>query len=286
MARDGLLLIINLSYDIINIMMELKEISKDDAYPLIYHNHYSKVMPRLTKHYLGVFDDRELVGVLTLGWGTQPRQTINKLFPGLGTESYYEIGKMCMLERMPRNSESQMLSRTFKWMKENTDKLFLYTWADGIVGKPGYVYQAANFLYGGFIWTDIYVGPDGEKIHPRSAKNLLKENAEFKGNSNKKIFWMTPDFMLHKGIQRIKGKQFRYIYPLSKKARKMLKKSTVSWSLNYPKERDLEWKDATRGGKSILLENCPDINLDIVNENTKNVNSYKNSANLENLLEF
>jgi len=265
--------------------MYLEEISRDLAYPLIHDNHYSKVMPKLTKHYLGTFLDRKLVGVLTLGWGTQPRQTINKLFPGLGTESYFEIGKMCMLEEMPRNSESQMLSLTFRWLKENTDKLFLYTWADGIVGKPGYVYQAANFLYGGFIWTDIYVGPDGEKIHPRSTKNLLVENAEFNGNPEKKLFWMTPAFMLHKGIRRIKGKQFRYIYPLSKGARKMLKKSSVIWSIDYPKDCDLQWKDATAGGKAILLEERPNIDPTVVNVNEKNVSSYLPPKVLE-LLEF
>ena len=155
--------------------MHIQEITKELAYPLLADNHYSPVMPRLTKHYLGVFQCEELVGVLTLGWGTQPKGTINKLFPGLGTESYYEIGKMAMLEEMPRNSESQMLSLAIKWMKKNTTKDYLFTWADGMVGKAGYVYQAANFFYGGFVWSDIYIGPDGEKIHPRSSKQLLIE---------------------------------------------------------------------------------------------------------------
>ena len=47
----------------------------------------------MTKHFLGCYVDENLVGVLTLGWGTQPKATINKLFDGLGTEDYYEIGK-------------------------------------------------------------------------------------------------------------------------------------------------------------------------------------------------
>ena len=257
--------------------MIVKEIHKDLAYPLIYGNHYSPVMPRLTKHYLGIFEDDRMVGVLTLGWGTQPRQTINKLFPGLGTESYFEIGKMCMLEEMPRNSESQMLSLTIKWMRTHTDKDFLYTWADGIVGKAGYVYQAANFYYGGFIWTDIYIGPDGEKIHPRSSKQLLMENAQFIGKD--KVFWMTPDFMQHKGIRRIKGKQFRYIMPLNKKAKRSLKKSTVDWEQSYPKAHDLQWKDASAGGKAILLDEMPEMDLSVVNVNAKNVNQYNPTQN-------
>ena len=142
----------------------IKRINKFVAAELVQEHHYSKVMPRLTKEYLGVYInttpvDKHLVGVLTLGWGTQPLATIRKLFPTLTTKDYYEIGKMCMLPEMPRNSESQMLSAVIKWIKIHLpERLFLYTWADGIVGKVGYVYQSANFYYGGFIWTDIYIG--------------------------------------------------------------------------------------------------------------------------------
>ena len=123
-----------------------------------------------------IFLDDELVGVLTLGWGTKPRHTFGKIFPKVGileknkeTEEfehdindwYYEIGKMCMKPEMPKNSESQMISGVVKWMKKNTNAKFLYTWADGIMGKPGYVYQAANFLYGDYIWTSIYINDKG-----------------------------------------------------------------------------------------------------------------------------
>ena len=144
---------------------EIKEITKGYATEFIQSLHYSKTMPRLTKHFLGCYLENELVGVLTLGWGTQPKATIAKLFEGLDTKDYYEIGKMCMKEEMPKNSESQMISAVVKWMKVNTpERQFLYTWSDGIMGKPGYVYQAANFLYGGFIWTQIYISEKNEKI--------------------------------------------------------------------------------------------------------------------------
>src|SRR5689334_8726408 len=120
----------------------IKEIDKLDAGEFIHRHHYSKVMPRLTKHFLGIHLNEVLVGVLTLGWGTQPLATIRKLFPTLTTKDYYEIGKMCMDPSMPRNSESQMLSSVISWMKVNTpERKFLFTWADGIVGKVGYVYQ-------------------------------------------------------------------------------------------------------------------------------------------------
>jgi hypothetical protein len=253
----------------------ITEIDKNIAIDFVQQRHYSKVMPKLTKHWLGCFLEDELVGVVTLGWGTQPLQTIKKLFPNLKSEDYYEIGKMCMDDSMPRNSESQMLSAVIKWMKKNLpEKKFLYTWADGIVGKVGYVYQGSNFYYGQFIWTDIYISPTGEKIHPRSSKSLLKENAEFLGKE--KLFWMTPDFMKLKGIRRIRGKQFRYIFPLNKKSNEILiRESTVIWNKMYPKEMDLMWKEQTDKGKYTLLNGKPKMDLSIVEVNEKNVNAHK-----------
>jgi len=241
-------------------------------------------MPKLTKHFLGCYLENELVGVLTLGWGTQPKATIAKLFDGLDTKDYYEIGKMCMKEEMPKNSESQMLSGVVKWMKENyPEKQFLYTWADGIMGKPGYVYQAANFLYGGFIWTSIYISDKGEKIHPRSSRRLCDENVEFKlerepnffeGKKGERIYWLTQDFLDHKGITKVYGKQFRYILPLNKKARKLLKKSNVEWTnQNYPKDKDLIWNKSTKEGKK-QLEGMPDIDSNMTEYNAKNVNAH------------
>ena len=265
---------------------EIKEITKGYATEFIQSLHYSKTMPKLTKHFLGCYLENELVGVLTLGWGTQPKATIAKLFEGLDTKDYYEIGKMCMKEEMPKNSESQMISAVVKWMKVNTpERQFLYTWADGIMGKPGYVYQAANFLYGGFIWTQIYISEKNEKIHPRSAKRLCEENVQFKlkrepdffvGKKGEKIYWLTQDFLDYKNILKVHGKQFRYILPLNKKSRKLLKKSKVNWNLNYPKDNDLIWKKSTKEGKKQLKE-LPYIDSNMTEYNTKNVNSHLGS---------
>ena len=240
-------------------------------------------MPKLTKHFLGCFENDELVGVITFGWGTRPMHTIQALFPELNTKDYFEIGKMCMDDKMPRNSESQLLSLSVKWLKENTNIKYLFTWADGIVGKPGYVYQAANFLYGGFIWTQIYISDKGEKIHPRSARKLCEENVQFKlerepdffvGKKGERIYWLTQDFLDYKNILKVHGKQFRYILPLNKKARKLLKKSNVEWNLNYPKGNDLVWNKSTKDGKK-RLESMPKIDSDMTEYNTKNVNAHR-----------
>ena len=51
---------------------KIVELDARTAVDFIQERHYSKVMPRLTKHYLGIYDEDTLAGVLTLGWGTQP----------------------------------------------------------------------------------------------------------------------------------------------------------------------------------------------------------------------
>jgi hypothetical protein len=257
------------------INLVVHEIPKSQAISFIQKHHYSPVMPRLTKHFLGFFLDDDLVGVLTLGWGTQPRQTIRKMFPALETRDYFEIGKMCMTDEMPRNSESQMMALTVRWLKKNHPNLvFLYTMADGIMGKCGYVYQASNFLYGGSYLTQVYLMENGEKLHPRSTKSLLIENAQMENRD--KLFWMTSKYMQHKNIQLIIGHMFRYIYPLNNNAKKLIKNGTTfTWSRNYPKNDSLKWYDGTIKPKKEITQ--PAFTFDNAIYNRKNIGETTNT---------
>lgn len=401
---------------------EIREITREQATDLVQANHYSPVMPTLTKHWLGIFRDNSLVGVTTLGWGTQPKHTIQKIVSkDLDSKDYYEIGKMCLLESEMKNSETQMISQVIEWLRNrnearnreiilenkeikksnwlnkdnpdwqvvsevplNPEVKFLYTLADGIMGKCGYVYQAANFYYGGEYWTDSYMSAKGEKVHPRTTRQLCFDNwnwhydenspgfsQEFKDAYDKKseekresfkfalhqaleslpddeldfgkmgvafkfgsdyykgresyeeaysdfvksgksfgyrpreedympkiptglskylpnprkdavkkqqVFWLTPSFMKHVGLRKIGGKMFRYIYPLTRDAKKMLKKSEVDWKIGsgvYPKEEDLKWKELVSKGKSVMLDGIPNWDLSVVEYNKKNVNAHK-----------
>ncbi|HAT4185401.1 TPA: hypothetical protein I9007_000888 [Clostridium perfringens] len=97
----------------------IKEIDKEAALDMIVRYHYSNTLPKINKHYIGFFLNNTLVGVVTLGYGTRPKHTIKKIFPTLDTKDYLEIGRMCMLDSMPKNSESQMLSQLIKYIKAN-----------------------------------------------------------------------------------------------------------------------------------------------------------------------
>lgn len=221
----------------------IKPIPTDVAYQAISKWHYSRVMPKITHVCYGAFTDGALVGAITFGWGVRPLHTIKKLFPGLESKDYWEIGKMAFTDALPRNTESNFLSRVIKHIKKTfPEKKLIYTWADGMLGKPGYVYQASNFLYGGYIWTDCYFDKDGERIHPRQSAAILNK---FKDNKRKAR--PSHEQLVELGIEHYYGKQFRYVY-LLKDNKELLQQSTVKWTLKHPKDNDLEWKRWTPTG--------------------------------------
>ena len=219
----------------------IREISKEQALEMIMLYHYSNTLSKLNKYFLGFYLESELVGVVTLGWGTRPRHTIQKLFPNMTTAEYLEIGRMCMTEDMPRNSESQMLSQCVKWLKRNHPEIkILFTWADGMLGKVGYVYQASNFIYTGKVGGEMYI-QDGVKIHVRKMKAILTP----KGTKDKRLTLRpTLDQMRDLNINHYKGSQYRYIYFLcDKKEKKRLQdECLVNLTLPRPKDNDLEWR--------------------------------------------
>ena len=160
-----------------------------------------------------------------------------------------------------------MLKKAVRWIKDNCpDVLFLYTMADGIMGKCGYVYQASNFLYGGQYFTQVYE-INGEKVHPRATRKLCEENARFSGKE--RVFWLTSDFMTERGIKKIEGYMFRYIFPLNKKAKKLLKKSNMEWTRKYPKDHNLKWFDKTSRPKFEIEQ--PHFTYDDVLYNARNI---------------
>jgi len=228
--------------------------NRNFAISFVQKYHYSKIMPRITKFILGIEENGEILGIITFGYGTQPKQTIKKIFynhPKIDTGDYIELGKMCFIPEANNSNSfgSKTLSLVIKYIKSNYPQYkYLYTLADGIMGKCGFVYQASNFVYIGSFKTSIYrVIKTGEKIHPRGAKELLKQNAIMDGVD--KRFWLTHNFCKAKGIQKINGLMFRYMYPLDKKSRKVLFSYPEYIDLPNPKDDDLLFEVRYEHGK-------------------------------------
>lgn len=227
---------------------DIKLIDKDVAVAMIKKYHYSNTLPKINKYFVGFYLDGELVGVITLGYGTRPKHTIQRIFPSLDTKDYLEIGRMCMTEEMPKNSESQMLSQLIKWMKRNLpDIKILFTWADGMLGKCGYVYQASNFIYAGYSGGEMYM-KDGVKIHVRQMKSvLLPEGVKDSRLTVRPTLGQMKQF----NIQHYKGKQYRYLYFLCDKheEQRLRDECLIDLNLPNPKDDNLSWTVKCYDGK-------------------------------------
>jgi hypothetical protein len=216
--------------------MEIQEIGEERAERFILEYHYMKYLPQINHKFLGGYIDGELAAVMSLGWGVRPRHTIQKLFPSLEAEDYRAIGRLCAVEELPKNTESHFISKCIKHVKKNYDYEVLFTWADGMLGKPGTIYQASNFWYAGHIWTDTYLTADGEKVHPRQTNRIGGRPS-----------WTQ---MQDLGWQHYRGMQLRYIYFLDDDTQdKLLNECEIEINRgDYPKREDLKWKQRTVDG--------------------------------------
>lgn len=222
----------------------LEEVPLELARDFVLHHHYSKVMPKQTKEVLGFYRDEKLVGIVTLGWGVRPTDTIRQLFPSLEAKDYREIGKMCVEDSEPHGTESHLLSMTLQWLKIYRSELkVLFTWADALWGKPGYIYQAANFYYGGAIQTEVYMDAKGHRFHPRQLPAILR--AEGVSEEEIRQHWHADNGigvsrpskqqLAERGWKHFFGQQFRYVYflcpPVYKKI--LIRESAASCTITY-----------------------------------------------------
>ena len=206
---------------------ELKKIDLKLAKAFVVANHYAKNNPPINKVALGLFKDNNLVGVSTWGYGVRPRHTIEKWFSGLKTNEYLELNRLCVLDSEPRNTESQFLSLVVKYFKQNQPQLKVLTsWADGLRGKAGYVYQGSSWQYQGKIQSEFYINQEKEVIHPRF---LITKY----GTRGIEIIQK-----LH--LSKIRGFQFFYFKPLIK-PKKFAKNHCVLPLLPYPKITDIKF---------------------------------------------
>lgn len=194
------------------------------------------------------------------GYGVRPKHTIKKMFPSLDVKDYLELNRLCLLDKLPRNSETRFIKENVNYIKKKLPEIkVLFTWADGMRGKPGFIYQASNFYYGGYIWSEFYCTKEGEVIHPRF---LITKYGR-----------RDMDFCYRQGLKKIRGYQFRYCkFLCSHKERKaLLRESPFDWNFNYPKIKDLKFEIIAEEG-SRETRQLPKL---------KGMGQFHHSANLD-----
>lgn len=79
-----------------------------------------------------------------------------------------EIRRMAFLDDAPKFSESWLLGKTIRFLKQNTDCEGVLSYSDQSVGHRGTIYRAANFREVGKTSPSRHVFWNGVRYHPRS----------------------------------------------------------------------------------------------------------------------
>jgi hypothetical protein len=205
----------------------IKEIDSKLANRLICENHYSGTVPKGVKFHLGIFIDDILYGVAQLGFGIRPQDTCNWV-KGTTKDEYLELNRLWISDKLGKNAESNSISKVLKYVKEKKPELkWIISFADGMMGKVGIIYQATNFIYTGFSTTSngLWLSKEGNRMHNIS---LWHKH----GKTDRKLLesiYGTPLYL-------VRGGQYRYFHFYDKD----LIKDLIVPHLPYPKQTNIK----------------------------------------------
>lgn len=217
-----------------NIISEVHPISLTEARQFIRANHYASVLPPHSMLRLGSVP----TGCVSVwGYGVRPADTIRILMRDGKPSEYLELARLCCEQELPRNTESRFISKCVKWIEKNRPEiLLLWSWADGMRGKPGFVYQASNWNHCRVLRTGWYT--NGESImHPRFFVTRYGSRTAAKGLGYKKISGFQYGYYLLLGDRRKKKATANRILlpnlPYPKDTTSVISGS-VDWNLKNP----------------------------------------------------
>lgn len=137
--------------------------------------HYSDYVNIQAKHTFclfreGNFGIPEMVGVCIYTRPAGP--TAGQSYYPEAPDKVLELRRLCLIDSTPKNAESYFVSRTIKWLKQNTDWEFILSYADMEQGHTGVIYRASNFEYVGVTGAGKTLEVDGKRFHIRTLSML------------------------------------------------------------------------------------------------------------------
>lgn len=202
--------------------MNVKPIGRTECAPFILDIHYAKRWPSISYAY-GLFDDSELVGVVT--YGTPPSAPLKR---GIAGDEFkhqvLELNRLC-LKYNRKNEASRLVGASLRELPES----IVVSFADTEQDHKGYVYQACNFMYCGLSAkrTDWKV-KGKEHLHGQTVAD------EFRGTKDRAAAMRAKygdDFYLHP-----RPRKHRYVYLVGCKRFKRKALKALKYKIeDYPK---------------------------------------------------
>lgn len=223
-------------------------IAKSIAKDIIVKKHYTHAWTSC-RYALGIYyrndemdvfgNQQQLIGCAIYGFPVGAKAPTS-VCEGLTKDNILELTRLYVDDGYGSNIESNALSKTFKWIKENDKNIkVLLSYADNGQEHLGGIYQATNWIYQG-LNTDIALMPNWgislsndpfKWIHSRSVFNNwgsgnLEHLKREIGKDGYKEFWRREEPPKHRYIQLI---------PQTKKEKKDLMKRLKHEIQSYPK---------------------------------------------------
>lgn len=216
--------------------MYLGPVTKSQVFDFTDRWHYSGHDGSAQYKY-GLYHDGILYGVITYNLPTRDVQ--DSIFGPEHWRSVVHMGRLCMSDEAPHNSESRLISLSLKALEKDHPHIgAVVTYAATDAGHIGYVYQATNALYTGMGGDSAYYcAADGTRRSTKGANG-----------------WVSPDKARAKGWTVHKAlPKHRYMYILGNRTQRKERLAMLRYEiLPYPKggpeighttrERDPQYK--------------------------------------------
>lgn len=89
-----------------------------------------------------------------------------------------ELNRLCCIDDTPKNTESYFISKTIKWLKNNTKIKTIISYADPEYNHSGIIYRATHFKHIGFTSKGKVIIHNGKKYHDKTIRT--KNNGKLK----------------------------------------------------------------------------------------------------------
>ena len=207
--------------------IEIKPIDKPTADKIVKKYHYSGKVVKNSNLNFGVFYNGILLGAMQFG-SPMVKDKLLPLVKDAKWGSVLELNRMAFSDALPRFGESRALSLAFKWIKKNAPQVeWIVSFADGTQCGHGTIYQASNFYLTQIKKnSSIILLPSGETICEMSLRMTANADARKKGYKTAKEYLDAE----HKGWHYINGYMYRYIYFLTKNAKKNFQGEFIPYS--------------------------------------------------------
>jgi len=121
-------------------------INKETAFRIYREYHYLGRQDFVNVASFGVMWEGCLYGAITFG-PPGAKETVKGIFDTEEQSGFFEIKRLAIDNRFPKNSESRLIRIGIKLLRQRFHVLALLTYADPSVGHDGTIYKASGFRY-------------------------------------------------------------------------------------------------------------------------------------------